>query len=245
VLEPIWEVSFAEQSYGFRPGRGCKDALRRVVELMEGGATWVVEVDLKSYFDSIPHSWLMREVEKRVADGRVLELLEAYLSQKVMEGLEQWEPEAGTPQGAVISPLLANIYLDPLDQAMMEQGYQMVRYADDMVVLCRSREEADMVLELLGEWVGAHGLTLHPEKTRIVDASQRGGFDFLGYHFERGMRWPSERSVKQFRAAIRIKTKRTNGHSLATIVGEVNPIIRGWFEYFKHSQRTTFRGPDG
>ena len=245
VLEPIWEVSFAEQSYGFRPGRGCKDALRRVVELMEGGATWVVEVDLKSYFDSIPHGWLMREVEKRVADGRVLELLRAYLSQKVMEGLEQWEPEAGTPQGAVISPLLANIYLDPLDQAMMEQGYQMVRYADDMVVLCRSREEADMVLELLGEWVEAHGLTLHPEKTRIVDASQRGGFDFLGYHFERGMRWPSERSVKQFRAAIRIKTKRTNGHSLATIVGEVNPIIRGWFGYFKHSQRTTFRGLDG
>lgn len=244
VLEPIWEAEFAEQSYGFRPRRGCKDALRRVVELLDGGATWVVDVDLKSYFDCIPHGWLMKEVEKRVADGRVLELLQAYLSQQVMDGLEQWQPEGGTPQGAVISPLLANVYLDPLDKAMMEQGHQMIRYADDMVVLCRSREEAEAALELLGEWVKAHGLTLHPEKTRVVDASQRGGFDFLGYHFERGMRWASGRSVKQFRAAIRTKTRRTNGHSLATIVAEVNPIVRGWFGYFKHSHRTTFRPLD-
>ena len=244
VLEPIWEVSFAEQSYGFRPKRGCKDALRRVVELLDGGATWVVEVDLKSYFDRIPHSWLLREVEKRVADGRVLELLRAYLSQRVMEGLQQWQPDAGTPQGAVISPLLANIYLDPLDKAMKEQGHQMVRYADDMVVLCRSREEAEAALGMLRAWVLAHGLTLHPEKTRVVDASQRGGFDFLGYHFERGMRWPSARSVKHFREAIRIKTRRTNGQSLATIVAEVNPIVRGWFGYFKHSHRTTFRPLD-
>ena len=240
VLEPIWEAEFAEQSYGFRPRRGCKDALRRVVELLDGGATWVVDVDLKSYFDRIPHGWLMKEVEKRVADGRVLELLRAYLSQKVMDGLEQWQPEAGTPQGAVISPLLANVYLDPLDKTAREQGYQMVRYADDMVVLCRSREEAEAALGMLREWVMAHGLTLHPEKTRVVDASQRGGFDFLGYHFERGMRWPSERSVKAFRTAIRAKTRRTNGHSLATIVAEVNPIVRGWFGYFKHSHRTTF-----
>jgi RNA-directed DNA polymerase len=244
VLEPIWEAEFAEQSYGFRPRRGCKDALRRVVELLEGGATWIVDVDLKSYFDQIPHGWLIKEVETRVADGRVLELLRTYLSQRVMDGLEQWQPEAGTPQGAVISPLLANIYLDPLDKTAKERGYQMVRYADDMVVLCRSREEAEAALGMLREWVTAHGLTLHPEKTRVVDASQRGGFDFLGYHFERGMRWPSERAVRQLRAAIRTKTRRTSGQSLATIVAEVNPIVRGWFGYFKHSHRTTFRRLD-
>lgn len=244
VLEPIWEAVFAEQSYGFRPRRGCKDALRRVVELLDGGATWVVDVDLKGYFDRIPHGWLMGEVEKRVADGAVLALLRAYLAQGVMDGLEQWQPDAGTPQGAVMSPLLANIYLDPLDKTMVEQGYQMVRYADDMVVLCQSREEAEAALGMLREWVVAHGLSLHPEKTRIVDATQRGGFDFLGYHFERGMRWPSERSVKQFRAAIRAKTRRTNGQSLTTIVAEVNPIARGWFQYFKHSHRTTFRPLD-
>ncbi len=244
VLEPIWEAEFAEQSYGFRPRRGCKDALRRVVELEQAGARWIVDVDLKSYFDRIPHGWLMKEVEKRVADGRVLELLRAYLSQRVMDGLEQWQPDAGTPQGAVISPLLANGYLDPLDKAMKEQGYQMVRYADDMGVLCRSREEAKAALGMLVEWATAHGLELHPKKTRVVDASQRGGFDFLGYHFERGMRWPSERSVKRFREAIRSKTRRTSGQSLATIVAEVTPIVRGWFGYFKHSHRTTFRRLD-
>jgi len=244
VLEPIWEAVFAEQSYGFRPRRGCKDALRRVVELLQARATWVVDVDLKSYFDRIPHGGLIKEVEKRVADGRVLSLVRGYLTQGVMDGLEHWQADAGTPQGAVISPLLANVYLDPLDKAMMEQGHQMVRYADDMVVLCRSREEAEAALGMLREWVTAHGLTLHPEKTRVVDASQRGGFDFLGYHFERGMRWPSERSVKQFREAIRTKTRRTNGQSLATIVAEVNPIVRGWFGYFKHSHRTTFRRLD-
>ena len=240
VLEPIWEARFAEQSYGFRPRRGCKDALRRVVELLDGGATWVVEVDLKSYFESLPHEGLMREVERQVADGGVLKLLSAYLSQGVMDGLEAWQPDAGSPQGAVISPLLANIYLDPLDRYMAEQGYQMVRYADDMVVLCGSQSEAEAALAVLREWVAAHGLTLHSEKTRVVDASERGGFDFLGYHFERGMRWASKRSVQKFRAAIRAKTRRTSGDSLATIVAEVNRVSRGWFEYFKHSHRTTF-----
>ena len=240
VLEPIWEAEFAEQSYGFRPRRGCKDALRRVVEMLEGGATWVVDVDLESYFESIPHDGLMKDVERRVADGGVLKLLRAYLNQQVMEGLEAWQPDGGTPQGAVISPLLANIYLDPLDKQMAGEGYQMVRYADDMVVLCRTEAEAEAALAGLRGWVAAHGLALHPKKTRVVDASQMGGFDFLGYHFERGMRWASQRSVEKFRTAIRAKTRRTSGESLATIVAEVNRVSRGWFEYFKHSHRTTF-----
>ena len=244
VLEPIWEAEFAEQSYGFRPQRGCKDALRRVQALLDGGATWVVDVDVQGYFDSLPHDRLMQEVERRVADGAVLRLVEAYLHQGVLDGLEQWQPEQGTPQGAVISPLLANIYLDPLDHALAEQRHQCVRYADDMVVLCRTEEEADMVLGKLGEWMASRGLTLHPRKTRIVDATVPGGFDFLGYHFERGTRWPSRRSEKRLREKVRGPTRRMTSGSLDQIVGRINPILRGWYGYFKQSHWTTFEPLD-
>ena len=133
VLEPIFEREFAEQSYGFRPKRSAKDALRRVVQLLEAGYTYVVDADIRSYYDTIPRTALMTQIERRVSDGRVLALVQAMLNQSVMDGLNRWEPEAGTPQGAVISPLLSNIYLDPLDQAMVQAGQQMVRYADDCV----------------------------------------------------------------------------------------------------------------
>ncbi len=240
VLEPIWEAEFAEQSYGFRPGRGCKDALRRVQELLDDGSTWVVDVDVQGYFDSLPHERLMGEVERHVADGAVLRLLEAYLHQGVLDGLEQWQPEQGTPQGAVISPLLANVYLDPLDHELAEQGHQSVRYADDLVVLCQTEREAETVLGKLRGWMTSRGLTLHPEKTRIVNAEQPGGFDFLGYHFERGYRWPSKRSERQLRDKVRAKTRRMTSGSLDEIVGRVNPIVRGWYGYFKHSHWTAF-----
>jgi len=130
VIEPIFEREFAPQSYGFRPGRGCKDALRRVDELLQSGHVHVVDTDIKGYFDSIPHDRLMKLVEKHVADGRVLGMIEGFLKAGVMEGMESWEPENGTPQGGVISPLLANIYLDPLDWLMVENGLEMVRYAN-------------------------------------------------------------------------------------------------------------------
>jgi RNA-directed DNA polymerase len=185
VLEPIFERDFAAQSYGFRPGRSTKDALRRVWTLLEGGCTYVVDADLRSYYDTIPRQGLLARIEAKVSDGRVLDLIRAFLEQKVLDGLEHWSPEKGTPQGAVLSPLLSNIYLDPLDHQMAEQGYEMVRYADDFVVLCRSREEAERALEEVKAWTAAAGLELHPQKTRIVDATQPGGFDFLGYHFER------------------------------------------------------------
>lgn len=240
VLEPIFEREFAEHSYGFRPGRGCKDALRRVVGLLKAGHTYVVDADLRKYFDSIPHGRLMERVREKVADGRVLELIEGFLNQKVMESLSSWIPERGTPQGAVVSPLLANLYLDPLDHLLEEQGFQLVRYADDFVILCRSREEAERALEVVQEWTTANGLSLHPEKTRIVDATQQGGFDFLGYHFERGYRWPRKKSLKKLKDILRAKTKRTNGHSLETIIENVNRTLKGWFGYFKHSHATTF-----
>ena len=244
VLEPIFERDFAEQSYGFRPQRSAKQALRRVVALLQAGYTQVVDADLKSYFDSIPQQQLLERVEEKVSDGRVIKLLAAYLQQGVMEGLARWTPETGTPQGAVISPLLSNIYLDPLDHLVAAQGIEMVRYADDFVILCRTEAAARQALALVQDWTARNGLSLHPEKTRIVDATKRGGFDFLGYHFERGYKWPREKSSKKMRATIRRKTRRTNGHALSTIIEDVNRTLRGWFEYFKHSHKTEFTQQD-
>lgn len=247
VIEPIFEREFAPQSYGFRPGRGCKDALRRVQQLLAQGRVWVVDADLKSYFDTIPHDLLLERVREKIADGRVLELIEGYLKAGVMESVKGWRPTAGgTPQGAVISPLLANIYLNPLDWEMVQAGVEMVRYADDFVVLCHSAEEARQALEIIQRFVQDQGLTLHPQKTRITDASQRGGgFDFLGYHFERGRKWPRRKSVAKLRRAIREKTRRNDGRSLRTICKQVSRSLRGWFEYFKHSAPWTFEALDG
>jgi len=188
VLEPLFERTFAAHSYGFRPGRGCKDALRRVVRLLKAGYTWVVDADVQGYFDTIPHAALLDRVRTQVADGRVLDLVRAYLKVGVLDGLSVWEPECGTPQGAVVSPLLAKVYLDPLDHALAAAGYEMVRYADNFVILCRSRAAAQAVLRRVRAHVEEAGLTLHPRKTQIVDATEHGGFDFLGCHFERGHR---------------------------------------------------------
>ena len=244
VLKPIFERDFAEQSYGFRPGRVCKDALRRVDELMKAGYNHVVDADLKSYFDTIPHRQLLERMRRKVADGRVLALVEAYLEQGVMDGLDQWTPTEGTPQGAVLSPLLSNVYLDPLDHLMAEKGYEMVRCADDFVILCRSEQEARAALAQVEQWTGANGLTLHTKKTRIVNAT-RESFEFLGYRFERGHRWPRDKSLRKFKNTVQAKTKRTNGYSLETIIEQVNRTTRGWFAYFKHSHRTTFETLDG
>jgi len=245
VLEPIFERDFAERSYGFRPGRGCKDALRRVDALLRAGYLYVVDADLKSYFDTIPHEPLMDLVRRKISDGRILTLLGQYLSQQVLDTAKAWTPERGTPQGAVISPLLSNLYLDPLDHLMAQAGFEMVRYADDFVILCRRNDDAHRALELVRAWTSDVGLILHPDKTYIVDASCRGGFDFLGYHFERGYRWPRRKSLKKLLDTVRQYTKRANGDSLQTIISTVNRTLTGWFEYFKHSHKTTFEPIDG
>jgi RNA-directed DNA polymerase len=244
VLEPIFEQNFAKHSYGFRPNRGCKDALRRVQELLNTGYNIIVDVDLKSYFDTIPKDRLMALIRQKVTDARVLALIESFLEQGVLDGDREWTPEQGTPQGAVVSPLLSNIYLDPLDHMMAERGFEMVRYADDYVVMCRNPEEATAALALVKEWTASAGLTLHPTKTRLVD-ERKDGFDFLGYHFEAGKRWPRGKSLKKFRDTIRAKTKRSSGRSMSQTIADVNRTLRGWFEYFKHSCRKTFRTEDG
>jgi RNA-directed DNA polymerase len=246
VLEPIFETEFAEHSYGFRPGRGAKEALRRVDTLLKAGHDWVVDADLKSYFDTIPHERLLALVKARVADGPVLALVESFLRAGVLEEVKGWQPtERGTPQGGVISPLLANLYLHPFDQQMARAGWELVRYADDFVILCRSQAEAQAALSQVRDWVKEAGLVLHPEKTRIVNAAQPGGFDFLGYHFERGMKWPRKKSLMKLKERVRTMTSRLDGRNLKEIVTEVNRSLRGWYGYFQHSKANTFRNVDG
>lgn len=240
VIEPIFENRFAKHSYGFRPGCGCKDALRRVVELLRAGNTHVVDVDIKGYFDAIPHDRLMALVREHIADGRVLGLIEGFLKQGVIEGENWQEAEDGTPQGGVISPLLANIYLNPLDWLIAGLGFEMVRYADDMVVLCRSHEEAQTALEKLGEWMTQAGLTLHPDKTRTVDMNLADShFDFLGYRFKRSRRGRliklvRPKSLRKLRESIKPRTRRNNGRSMEAIVADINRTLTGWYAYFKH-----------
>lgn len=171
VIEPIFETKFKSHSYGFRPNRGSKDALREVDRFLKAGYTHVVDADLKAYFDSIPHEKLMQEVRRYIADGRLLELIERFLGQDIMEGLSRWTPEAGTPQGAVISPLLANLYLHPVDEAMGAAGFQMIRYADDFVIMYRDESEASKALHQVQQLIVERALVLHPEKTRVVDTT--------------------------------------------------------------------------
>jgi len=186
----------------------------------------------------------LNRLRERIADGRVLQLIESFLTAGIMDGLSEWKPEAGAPQGAVLSPLLSNIYLNPLDHQMAAQGYEMVRYADDIVILCRSQEEAAAALTSIRQWCAAEGLTVHPTKTSIVDV-RTAGFEFLGYRFQttrrgRLTRWPRKKSQQKLQDRLRAKTKRTNGQSLRVIIAGINRTLQGWYVYFKHSCRSTF-----
>ena len=246
VLEPIFEREFLPMSFGFRPQRSCKDALRVVDKALKEGYTWVVDADLQSYFDTIPKQPLMALVKEKVSDGKLLVLLQRFIDQDVMDGMNRWTPVAGTPQGSVISPLLANLYLHGLDELLNDAGLHYARFADDFVALCRTRQEAEATLVIIQAWVEQHGLKLHPDKTRMGNCKVKGqGFDFLGYRFVAGRRWVRPKSRKALRDKIREKTGRTRSGRLEDIIEELNPILRGWFGYFKHAHRRTFRDVDG
>lgn len=232
VLEPIFEAGFSEHSYGFRPKRGAKDALRRVWQLMQAGYHHVVDADIKSYFDAIPRDQLLERVREKVTDGAVLALIERFLTQTITDGLEEWTPEGGTPQGAVISPLLANAYLDPLDHRIAAK-FEMVRYADDFVILCRTADEAQQALAEVKEWMAEAGLTLHPEKTRVVNLKFGGSFDFLGYNLSPSYKDPSKRSLTRFRDRVRELTPRKGGRALTALIAQLNRMLRGWLQYFQ------------
>ena len=246
VIEPIFEKDFLPTSYGFRPGKGCKDALREVDKHLKEGHIHVVDADLKGYFDSIPHDLLPARIEERISDGRLLDLLAGWLRQDIVKELERGTPTGGTPQGAVISPLLANLYLHPLDERMAKRGYRRVRYADDFVILCASAEQAQAALEEVKAWVEANGLTLHPDKTHVGDCRIDGqGFEFLGYRFEAGQRRVRKKSLDAFKAKVREKTRRTCGISIEQVKDKLNPMLRGWYGYFKHAYHWIFPSLDG
>ena len=213
---------------------------------LKAGHFWVVDADLQHYFDTIPHEPLLAKVGKRISDGRVLAVVQQFLKQDIMEDMTRWTPTSGSPQGAVISPLLANIYLHELDVEMRKAGVVMVRYADDAVVLCRSQAEAESALARMRAWVIASGLTLHPDKTHIGDCRVEGqGFEFLGYRFEAGKRWVRKKSLMSLRNKIRGRTQRRGGHSIAAVIATLNPTLRGWYSYFQHADRLTFAAIDG
>jgi RNA-directed DNA polymerase len=212
VLEPIFEREFLLSSYGFRPERGCKDALREVDRLLKEGYTWVVDADIKSYFDTIPHDALMDCIREKVSDGKILHLIELFL----------------------------------IDLTLDRCGYKAIRYADDFVVLCRSKKEATAALAEIQVWTEQNGLHVSPEKTHIGNSLEDGhGFEFLGYRFEGGRRNVRSKSLKGIKDKIRAKTRRTRGDSIENIIADLNPTIKGWFEYFKHSHYYTFSSLDG
>ena len=246
VIEPIFEHGFAAGSFGFRPGRGCHDALREVDRLIKEGYTHVVDADLEAYYDTIPHDKLMALIEDKISDSRILDLIRGWLRADILKGLERWTPIGGTPQGSVISPLLANIYLDPLDNLMAKRGYHMVRYADDFVILCRSCEEAAAALAEVRAWVYEADLKLHPAKTHVGNCRLRGqGFEFLGYRFETDRRFVRKKSLAKLKDSIRAKTGRNRGDSLTVVIADLNPVLRGWFGYFKQAHPVTCTALDG
>jgi group II intron reverse transcriptase/maturase len=232
TLEPIFEPTFHEHSYGFRANRSTHTAIKHVVKSMQEGKEWVLEIDIRKYFDTVNHELLLDAVNEEVSDGSVLRLIRLFLESGVMENGVRQETEEGTPQGGVISPLLANIYLNRFDWEMAKRGHDMVRYADDAVVLCASREEAERALSDVRRMLeGKLRLKLHPEKTRIL-YHKEGSFDFLGFLVHRRYLWPRMKTLLRFKEKVRLATRRQQGRNVQDVIRLLNPVLRGFGNYY-------------
>lgn len=246
ALEPIFEKEFLDMSYGFRPNKSAQTAIKAVEELIKEGYVWYIDADITAYFDSIPHEKLLEKIEQRISDGRILNVIRMWLKQEIMEECKTWIPDAGSPQGAVISPLLSNIYLHELDVLMTQKGFKMIRYADDFVILAKSQEEAKQGLEIVRQWMKEHGLELHPDKTHVGNCMEKGdGFDFLGYRFETGTTWVRKKSSQKFRDRIKELTSKVCGKPIVEIIKKINPVLKGWCNYFKRVTKYTLGSFDG
>ena len=249
-LEPIFEPVFDEANFGYRRGRSTKDALAKVWREIKGGSEWIVDADLKDFFGSVEHEKLLTLVAQRVADGRVLRLIKSMLTAGSYGEGRLFPTEQGTPQGGVISPLMSNILLTPFDQEMRRKGYRLTRYADDWVITCQSAAEARAAIKAAGKILKELGVELHPQKTRIVHIAQ--GFEFLGYKIKRGKQlrlpaakirsgarsgglyaYPKEKSIRRFMDEVRKRTKRRIPLRTRELIEELNPLLRGWGEYYK------------
>ncbi|MDI6811694.1 MAG: group II intron reverse transcriptase/maturase [archaeon] len=230
VIEPIFEAEFLDSSFGYRPGKSAKQAIEQTEELRDEGHEWVVDADIKAFFDMVNHEKLIDAVAERISDGRILRLIRSFLEADIMEqGLAR--NVIGTPQGGVISPLLANIYLHYFDERMAELGYEVVRYADDFLVLCGSEEEAQAALSHVKEILGELELTLHPEKTKIKNLAE--GVDFLGFTVYISHKVPRKEAVRKFKDAVRRATRRNLPINLEMVIQRLNPVVIGWGNYFK------------
>lgn len=231
LIEPIFEVEFLEGNHGYRPERSTETACRHLESYLEQGCHWVVDADIRNFFGELDQERLLCEANRRLADGKILKLIRSFLEAGVMEEMEYRKTGTGTPQGGIVSPLLSNIYLHALDEQLEAEGTAWVRYADDLVLLCKSREEAEAAREQLQGRLAEMGLTLSPEKTRVVHLSE--GFDFLGWHYRGDQRWPRAKSEKGFRARLRGSTRRNRPGSMAEICRELESVLRGWFHYYR------------
>jgi RNA-directed DNA polymerase len=249
VIEPIYEGKFYEGSYGFRPERGALNALEQLEREITRGKPYLVDADIRNCFGSIPHEKLMEEVGQELSDPKLLKLIQQFVEADIVEEVRRWTPEEGTPQGAVLSPLLANIYMHEFDRQMLQAGYGVIRYADDFVVTCGTQKEAEEARQTAEQILKGLGLELHPEKTRVLD-TRTTRFQFLGYEFfpregKRPGRQPRPSSRKKMHDAVRQKTPRNAGKPLREIIREMNPTLRGWFGYFRYSFWNVFSDMDG